>query len=518
MSQPDLPQPDADPDRPPVSRIGPARCVSLLLGASMAMVIAGLASRFRVVFTESASSDAYVISAVTGVALVTLALGVRLPQRFAVWVCAAAWRRFVSRGSPLQMSDVLPSPGAADRPLYWMVLSVIALAAGVATALLPTGLRFAVAAYDWMLAHFVWSIGPLAVLQAAIVFLTAVVPLAILGLAVSCVHQLSCPYGRWETRATAWLLIGAAGGTLMSGWITGEPGRGDLILIVAALPVLLISLVSATSSASRAGASPQAVGVESMPLPIWSDRWPTLLRAGIVSVAGGGACAITVWTEFLHEVGSPVTVFLPAMLLATGLGVLAGCQTKRSGLRSIGGFGVACAAAGVIVAVSTIGAADTASAGPAGVAVLACASLFAIGFATAYGRQALLSRVASRSFAGAVILSRMLVCAALTIWAGVPLAERLAGRPGTLVALALSLLVLGGALIIREPSYSPRTRRVRLCAVFGSIGVMIVLSLYPTHLRQWRPVSRRAPSAPVSPVKPRGVETEYSPRHNVADP
>ena len=91
----------------------------------------------------------------------------------------------------------------------------------------------------------------------------------------------------------------------------------------------------------------------------------------------------------------------------------------------------------------------------------------------------MLSRVAFTSAAGATILARMLVCGALMVWIGVPIAQRLVGGPATLMILALSLLALGGTLIIHEPSQSPRTRRARLCALFALIGVMIVVSLFP---------------------------------------
>ena len=55
-----------------------------------------------------------------------------------------------------------------------------------------------------------------------------------------------------------------------------------------------------------------------------------------------------------------------------------------------------------------------------------------------------------------------------------PLAQGMVGKPATLVMLALSLLALGGTLIIHEPGFSPRTRRIRLCVVFAVIGDIVV--------------------------------------------
>ncbi len=460
----------------PVRKVGPAACASILLGATTAMVIAGLAARYHEVFGERGLSSMATTHTVVGATLMTLAIGVRVPQRFALWVCAAAWRRFLSLGRPSDVSSMILNPGGSDRPLHWVVLSVIALAAGIVTALLPINVRLGGAVYDWMYAHFLWSIGSLAVLQVAILFLTGLLPLTVLGLAVSCVHRLSCPYGRWDTKATAWLLTGAAVGTLVSTWTTGAGVSGDLMLIAAALPALVVSLVSAASSAPRDDGPHDPTQTEAIPLPISSDRWPTLLRASIVAVGGGGAWAVIVWAGFFAESKGHVGPFVSAMLVAMGIGVLAGCRPKHRGLRSIGGFGVACAAAGILVAVSTVALAGALPIGLGGAILPACLAVMTIGLATAYGRQTLLDRAASRSYAGATILTRILVCAVFVIWVAAPVAERLTGRPATLLILALSLLALGGTLIIHDPSRSPRTQRARLCAVFGPIAAMITLA------------------------------------------
>lgn len=513
---------------------GPTVWVSVLIGTAIGLVVAGLAASFHLLFGEQVGSVHAISRGVAGAALMTLAVGVRVPQRFALWVCAVAWQRFLSRGRPSDMSAVLLDPAGTDRPLYWVVLSVIALLAGIAMGLLPLSVRLAGVGYEWMSSHFLWSVGSGALLQAVVVFLAGLIPLTILGLAMSCAHHLSCPYGRWETKATAWLLMGAAAGTLIATWILRTTQRNDLVLIIAALPALVVSLVSASSSSSRSHSTPGAAKPEALPLPVSRDRWPRLLRAGIVAVGGGGVCAITVGSAYLEQIGSDVGALMPAMLLAMGIGVLAGCRAKRSGVRSIGGFGVACALAGISVAVPAFGITlcgtdlpvrhltdwiDKAGL-PVGrtfvAAVPACVSLAAIGFATAYGRQVLLHRVASRSFAGAAILTRMLVVAAMTVWVVAPLTERLVGRPAALVMLGLLLLALGGTLIIHEPSYSPRTRGVRLCLVFASIGTMMILSSLPPKSREARSAPPSALPASVSQSNPSPIG--YSAHGLRADP
>ncbi len=448
--------------------------VSTLLGVATGAMVTGLGATFGASFAAAEGTAAHVDQTVVAVALILLAIGVRVPQRFALWLCMLAWRRYLQRGRRSDVTDVVLGVGSADRPLYWMVLSVVTLAAGVAAALLPLSLALAAVAYGWMQTHFLWSVGALVLLQAAVVFLVGFAPLTLLGLGVSCVHHLSCPYGRWETRATAWLVIGAALGVLAGTWLSQTAVRIELIVMGSSLPAFLASLVCVASS-GRSGGDPQDQPCTPL-APLYSDRWPTLLRAGIVAVGGGGACAVAAWAGLEVAEARLGILWTPVMLVSVGLGVLAGCRTKRAARRSIGGFGVASAVAGVGVAVGSFGRAGAFGAGPAGSLALVCWGLSAIGFATAYGRQVLLNRVASRSSEGAGILARILVCCALTVWVLFPVVRRVLGMQATEVLLALSLMALGGILIIHEPGFSPRTRRLRLCAVFASIGAMLLLA------------------------------------------
>ncbi len=479
----------------------PAACVATLLGAATAMVVTGLTFRLG---TSFALTD-FPIEAVVGGALFALAIGVAVPTRLATWVCATAWRRFVSRGKPSQISEVLLNHGSVDRPLYWVVLSVIALGGGIATALLPLNVRLVLGAYEWLHAHFVWSAAPLEILHVGLVLAAGFVPLTILGLAVSCAHHLSCRWGRWDTKATGWWLIGGfAGAWLGSGLVRWELAV-DMVFLVASLPALAVAVVSAGVS-SAGQATWKGDEKESSPLPMWSDRWPRLLRASIVAVGGGGAYAATVWAG--HPVGGHLagSNVAPAMLLAMGMGVLAACLSKRLGLRSIGGFGVASASAGVVVAGMTAALAHVPGAGRSACWLAGWITVAVIGYATAYGRKTLLDRVASRSAAGAKVLAYLLACSGLTVWLAAPRMVRWVGEPATLVLLALSLLALGGMLIIHEPSYSPGTRRLRLCAVFASVAAMILVSSSPSS--PWRatwvvrpPDPAGSPSVEVGPAR-----------------
>ena len=179
---------------------------------------------------------------------------------------------------------------------------------------------------------------------------------------------------------------------------------------------------------------------------------------------------------------------------------------------------MACAAAGVAAAVVSVGLANGAAFSTWGTVILATINLSAMGFAIAYGWQALLNRVANRSLVGAATLAQTLGCAALAVWIGEPVAEHLVGRLGALVLLGLFLLAMGGALIIHEPDYSPARRRVRLCAVFASIGAMVALfALWPPNRREGT-IPDGARRATRSIAERPAVVVEYTVRERAADP
>ena len=445
---------------------------SALLGVTIAMVIAGLELSFSRIFTEPRFSGRTVSGSIVGAALLALAVGIRVPQRLSLWVCLQVWRRIIRRGQTSDLSEVLLGRADADRPLYWLVLAVISLAAGGTTALLPIFVRWAGLIHAWMQVHFVWSLGPLAVWQAGLAFTMGLIPLAALGLTVSCVHHLSCPYGRWDTRATGWLLIGAAGGVWIAQRLSQATGRGAVILAAAALPVLIVSLISAASKSARRSDRGETFSDHALPLPTWSDRWPRLLRAGIVAVGAGGACTLAVWIEHLAGLEMSAGVIVPILLLTTGAGVWAGCRSELMRLPSIGTFGVMCTLSGLTTGIGCTGLAEaTSRSGTAGLTA-ASISMVVIGCTAACGRRALLNRVASRSTEGAMVVSRMVSYAAVIFWIGVPVAQRLIGKLATLATAAVFLVALGGMLIIHEPAYSRKMRRWRLGLVFGAISLM----------------------------------------------
>ncbi len=450
-----------------------AALVAAILGFATAMVVVGIVTRFRLVFGDARGSPFPIMAA----SLLAIAVGVRFPHRFAVSVCTAAWRRFVRRGTTSDLAGALIHHGLPDRALYWLVLSVIALFVGVTIALLPLSVSAGSGFYEWMVEHFLWAPAALSVLQSVTVFFSVILPFASLGLAIACAHHLCCRFAQWETNATAWVLAGSAVGSVVAAKALGFQASGGALMVGASLPVLIVSIGTALWGTSGRQLGQGAPELAPSALPLWRDRWPTLLRASIVAVGGGSACAMFVWSSGPwsdQHSGGTVPAFL---LLALSLGLLSGGQVNRPERRSIGGFGAVCNAAGVVIAVGM--AALSSSTNGTATLALACAGLASIGFATAYGRQALLIRVASRSSAGAIELGRLLVCAGLTLLVGAPLAVHFFGLAATLMMLAVSLVALGGTLVIHDPVGPSKSRQFRLGGLFVSMVAMLLISLMP---------------------------------------
>lgn len=459
----------------------PVAVVSGLFGASTAMVVVGLTTQLVPLFGGLARE--YVLAG----AFLALAVGVRVPQRVTMWVCARVWERLIARNRPTSVPDILIARGPADRPLYWIVLSIIALVAGVATALLPLSFTVMSGLYAWLHRHFVWSAMPLDMLHVLLAFLVGFAPLAVLGLALSCAHHMSCRFGRWDIRATGWYLLGAGAGAYLFGALATMGLTSKVLLIASSLPALTVAVLSAgiisKQRESRAAATSQAA-----PLPLSSDRWPTLLRASIVAV-GGGAAVATVMSQRMMataRIAAPPSwdTIIPLALVAIGVGVLLGCRVKPSGTRTIGGFGTCCVLCGGVVVVVSLVLLHPLMLGAHGTMLADCLMLGTFGFTTAYGRQMLMARVASRSSEGSKMTARLLLCVAITVGVAIPFVTILVGNPNTLVILATSLLALGAGLIARDQSSVRRIRHLRIGTVAVSIVVLVLVASGP--FSPWR--------------------------------
>lgn len=447
-----------------------APLATALIGASSAAIIVGLSVRFSGRHASALGTHAVVAGTV-----LSLAFGVSIPQRFVVWVGWVTWRRFTRTGISPDGVIAHLGQGAPDRPLHWLVVSVLALCSGVGTLVLPLIAAWGGNLHGWLHSQFLWPAPADLILDTFMAFAMSMIPVVPLGVALCGLHHLCCPRGQWDGRATAWSLVGAGAGLLGVASIGSTGVHPNVLLAVAALPALCVPFSVALLGRSGVERFPtdRAADVHA---PSHRDRWPRLLRTALVAIGGGGACAATVWIEHLRNGMHGGTVLQAAMPAAMGFGMLVAGAKDRLANRSIAGFGIACSAAGVATAIGVLGM-RAGLAESVEVVVLACFGLGAIGYAAAYGRTTLGARVASRAAAGSQELVRFLICAAITVLFTAPLAVHLFGHPAALLMLSLSFVALGGTLVIHETTDPPRLRRTRLSIVFASLFVLIALSV-----------------------------------------
>ena len=457
-----------------------------LLGLTTILVIRGVTAKLNVTSTSGLGGAILV-----GV-LLAVAVGVRAPHKVAVWICDRAWPVFSTRmrrnGEP---SVVVMNPPTADVSLYWMVVAVAALVAGLCAALLPLLVSCVEWAYRSLLAGFLWSFVPHVMLAATVGFFAVALPLIPVGLLLACVHHLSCHAGQWHTRAAGWYLAGAGLGQAGFPWLVSVTGHVEPILAAAALPLLIASVVAVLAS-RPAGRGGQVTPDESeTSAPALRDRWPTLMRLCIVATS---LCCVIVACvgQRLAPAATPGGPYaessrLAAMLMAAAIGTLLGCRPKAVGYPTVSGFGLACAAAGGVVALCLAYVHSVDAGASMSTLIVIVAGVGTIAYATAYGIESLLVRVGSRSIVGGTLLWRMIIV--LVLWFG--LIERLVYLADAYRLLAtfvaLVLVCIGAALIVSEPAHSSGTRRIRLAAVAAAVLVLILT--WPDSIR---PSSGRA--------------------------
>lgn len=455
---------------------GPIRAASLVIGFGLALALCGLAESMptHVGRTHAGAASSNLIMAM---ALAALAAGVSVPRRIAVWFLRNTWRRMTGREA-LGVGEAIPLPSTtADRSLHWMVLSALTVFAGILLAVLPLSVRAVFGVHAWLADRFLWSKGTLIIPDVLSIAVLLTPVFVLLGLVVSCLHYVSCARGRWDSRASAWLLIGAGAGTWIADGMVLATGSAMLPLCLAALPFLAAALLAAFHRAPRDGGGSQETTTRVISeTPICSDRSPRLLRAGLVAAGGGAACAVILSNDLASTIGASGGQLTALMMVVAGIGMLAGSRCAPTVVRSIGGFGEACSWCGIVWCAMFVWLEYIGRAVPHAVMLGSLAGAGYAGYVLAYGRQTLLSRVGDRSREGVTAMTRSLLCAAVTVWPVAPAVMNSLGARAALLTLALSFLALGGILIIHETEDLASRRHARLCAIFGSVGAMVLLA------------------------------------------
>jgi hypothetical protein len=442
------------------------------------LLMAGLIDRLAGIFGQAG-----VCRAVLAGGLLCLALGSLLPHRIArllVMGRAGAWPRRLEH--------------SRDESLLWAVLAVVALSAGLAVAFLPLWASVVERSCRWVLAEFLWPGWGLAIVQVLAVVLLALPGLALVGVMLGCSCRLASPRNAWCISPLGCGTVGVGAGLGLLPWLGRLGLPADAILLVAAVPLLLAAVVSVLHLGDRSRAESAAVRSDPISVPDLRDRHPQLLWLSVAWLAATAAVVVAVWPQasgYWRDGPSAGGSVLPVLvqIVAAGVGVIVCERSGAARSHSAGGLGVAGVAAGVSVALAAVLAAMRVGGGSGGVALQSvvlsagAGAGFAMGFALAYGHLAILRRVGHRVAGNASLLAMTFTGWAVAVFA-VQGANSASPRSYILLAAsAVSLVALGGATIVHEPGYSPRTRRRRLAGVVLSIVLMVCL--LPLAGRRW---------------------------------
>ncbi len=452
----------------------------LLLGASGGLSMLGFVGGVRFALTEEglARFQNPIEPLAVGMALLAIALGIAAPLRWASHVVAK--RRTEGQRQESASSDPRSStPMEPDQVFYWSAFAALAMAAGLLIVTWPVSLGPLAIVHHWLDSWFLWSDAPRLIIQAAMLFFSALLPMAGLGASITSLQHLLPRIRSEDGRGVAWLVVGAGAALACSGSLLSSPQNANLLLLLAGVPAFLVAIGAAVFGSFPTSRTQVDAGFAAAALPGWSDRRPRLLRAATAAIGGGSACAITVWSSPALPVWESPSLAAGWLLCALGAGMLLSGTGHGGGAGSIGHFAATSVAAGIMVAIGTCGSEQFAMHAGIASAIVAALALGAVGFAAGSGRHTLMTRAVRRAGVDSTLLARWLVWAALTAWIGAPVVMNVFGPFSTLALLALSLVALGGVLMIHESSPSPRGRRLRLYGVWGTVCVMLLLALLP---------------------------------------
>lgn len=389
----------------------------------------------------SSGSDRAVLAGTLG----SLAAGLAIPRGFASWMARKAWRRLAQPTRSPDGASPAHHAEIADGPLRSLVLASLTLSVGFLMLVLPSHVRVAAWIYECAQSRFVWSDIPLQMLEAAIAFLASVLPLGLLGMAVSCAHHSLGRAGAWDPQATGLLCVGCAGGSLILCATSGQSPQP--LILTGALCAFMVSLLCGLVAGAPPTPPPM---LTSDRLPMWSDRRPRRLRFGVQIV--GLSCVCAFMLGITHaRMNAPLdaaVASVAALLVAASF--LTGCVVQPRIGASLAGFGGATIFAGILTAIGAWLACSMLSTG-VGVQVALILSTTGAAFATGYGWTTLQNRVPAASSEGNRTATRLLIGSAVCAIAVVPILASRAGEAASLLLLSLAQAVTGGVLVVRQP-------------------------------------------------------------------
>jgi len=449
----------------------------VLVGLTLCLLLAGVARWFDSRFTIPAGGGL-----VAGVGLLCLAVGPLL----ATLPAGSGGRRWRDRLAT-------PASYPQDRALLWTVLAVASLATGFAIVGLGLGLPVAESSHRWLEGRFLWPGGLKLIVPVATATAILLPAGAVSGLGLTALCRLAGRGRGWSLQPVGWCVVGGG----LAWYLLAAPGvggaAGRTALLGAALPVFVVAVLAVWRIGGRAGDDGTAGVTEPVSAPRAREDQPRLVRMSAVWLAACIGVVVLAWSRLWEQL--PLLGDDPgpgaAILLLAGVagGLLGGLRGEGSRLHSAGGLGVMCAAAGAGIAALVLIPAwwrgfDRLAAGPPVIlSGVGLGSGVLLGCALRYAHLVVLPRAGSPAGVGASLLFVCLAAAgvALLAVAEVDRAARVAFV--MLAAVALSMLALGGTIIIHEPAHSSRTRRARLAAILAAIAALVYV--LPLAGRAW---------------------------------
>lgn len=435
----------------------------ILTGAAIGLLFVGFGERMYLVLGYT--PRAYAVS----VPLLATALSA------GIWIACRSIKTRQGKGRRMANAH------SADRRA--VIGSLAKLSAALIIFVLPNWITVAEAVRDSMFAAFLWSRESIVILDSVVASIAAL-PLVIVGAILANQDRGATRHGGLTRTAT----MVAGGGIALI--LLGTFGDVDLVVRagvrLAAAPLLLSSVWIVARRQPPDPPPRRTIKVDAILEPELRDRWPTLLRLTVGITVICAAVAGAMWTHVatVMQAGSfPVTLAAAGLAI---LGVAIGLHTANredDAGRRIADCGAACAVGGIALAAAMLifGAVNLVaesqfrqSFGFAGL-FLACLLpvTILIGRAVGFTELAVLRR-SDADQSSPRFDCALLICGSIGLSMITWLSIRFMGSFTALAAIALTLLSVGGVLMIHDPAGEIEGRRRRVAMTFVAIMAMTV--------------------------------------------
>ena len=430
-------------------------------------------------------------SVVAGVVLLCLGIGVRMPRKVAAWFVVLVQRgismgivseRWLAGSRLAAVTAPLKRKSSADalegRAMHWTVLGVLSLMCGLAMALTPAIHRCMVFGWFQLAAGFVWSDVSLVACTPIFAGLSLFFPVTCAALCFSCLYRLSIRDGAVAAGPIAGLLAGASLGLVSATNLEAYGMASWLMPVAASLGPLSVALLSVGIMPRFSSDAVQETGdCVSMPEFEMGAAW--LLRLALLPFV---SALVLLSSLLVYEIEFRGLRIMGAAghLLFVSLG-MAGARLVGGHrlFRSVAGVGMMMALTGYVASLIPAFWGDVDRVGASGAPwLVAFYALFMVagGFTLQCAYSVLSLASGFSTMTEGRRLSHAGLVAGCSLLVLLPFAESLMRAFVFLAATGMSLLAIGGTLVIHEPNDGVGRKRFRLAMIFVGIGLIMAVS------------------------------------------